>query len=164
MAELRVSVVEEPPRGLVKMSRRTLAELGLQPGDTVSVGAGGPTHGRAMPAAIEDGLAQIDPCLARNAGHDDAAGLEICPIGLAPLDAVVLRLEGEARASHDQLRDMLFDMPLSTGDQIPLATAWSGQGTICVASTSPTNASLLRGVAISANALHTLLSPNTGPR
>ncbi|MEM9342703.1 MAG: AAA family ATPase [Pseudomonadota bacterium] len=113
---LRAKLTDDRARGIVRLSRATLRSLGLTPGDPVSVN--GTTHGRAMPAALDDTTVQIDTALAANASLTDGDPVTVTAASLPPLETVLLKPAQLGR--HSDIKDALFDMALTTGDTLPL--------------------------------------------
>lgn len=118
--EVDILVTDEQVRGLVRLSRASMAQLSLAPGDLVSVTGAKQTHGRVMPAAIEENVAQIDAALARNAGIDSGSKLRLESVQLPLLETVLLSVNSMEAIHHSDLRDALFDMALSQGDKLPI--------------------------------------------
>ena len=131
---LRATLTDDRARGIVRLSRATLRALGLTPGDPVSVN--GKTHGRAMPAALDDATVHIDPALAANAGVNDGDPVTLTAAPLPLLETVLLKPAHPAR--HSDIKDALFDMALTTGDTLPLPG-----GTIDILETHPSPAGIL---------------------
>ena len=139
---LRISVRADAARSMVRLSRQTMAQLGLSAGDLVQLSGERPAFGRVVPAQLEAGLAQIDPALAANAGLDASATTVLTPAHLPPLETALLKIDTPGPARHADLKDALFDMPLCVGDRLPLALPMNRVAQVQVSQVSPGTAGI----------------------
>ncbi|MEM6939780.1 MAG: AAA family ATPase [Pseudomonadota bacterium] len=140
---LRVQINAEGGRGIVRLSRRLLAELSLTPGDLVSIEGGRRTYGRAVPGRLADGCAQLDAALAQNARVPDESTVTLVRTELPRLQSVVLRFADSGAKPPLELKDALFDVALAEGDLVPLAHAPSQKTIAEVVAVSPSPAGVV---------------------
>ncbi|WP_043769190.1 AAA family ATPase [Roseivivax isoporae] len=137
---MTTTIGERGGRGLVRLARSRLALFGLAPGETVrvSAAAGGAraTHGRVVPAALPEDVAELDPILAGNAGLGTGDTVAIAPASLPPLQTLALRIDG-GTAAHADIKDALFDMALTLGDRITLTLPAARASAAEVIATTP---------------------------
>jgi len=148
MMETALRVSDEASRGLVRLSRDTMNALGLSAGATIAVEAGTRTHGRVIPAEITDGVAEVDPWLARNAGYAGSGTARMMAVELPRLDALVLRSTNETGLTADRLKDGLFDMAMSVGDRFAIAGPTVPGAELEVIETSPGPAGIVTDVTV----------------
>ena len=150
----------EENRGLMRLSRDTLARNGLLPGDPVRIGGARATHGRAVPGPVADAEVALDAFLARNSGAVEGAPVTLARVDLAPLRSVALRLDAMMRVEPDDLRDGLFDMALTEGDRLRVTLPGGRAADVEIAEVSPepagfvTEATTISLVAQSAQPYH----------
>ncbi len=122
---LKPVVAADLSRGLVRLAPGQMGALGLAPGETVAISGRRRTHARAIPGPVPEGEIHADESLSLNTGVQDGEEVALAPVGLGPLDSLRLRLpEGAAAGPEnvrpEDLRDTLFDMPLTRGDRFRL--------------------------------------------
>lgn len=107
-------------RGIARMAPQDMAEAGLSAGATVRLHAGRAAYARVVPAAIGSGTIAVDPATAQNCAAAEGERVTVETVALAPLDRLLLRVEGAAARPADLL-DALFDMALGQGDRLSVA-------------------------------------------
>ncbi|MEO0634191.1 MAG: AAA family ATPase [Pseudomonadota bacterium] len=143
MTDIALSVNDDLSRGLLRLSRPTLSMLNLRPGDTVAVEADARTFGRVVPADLDDGAALADPWLARNAGAPKGGSVRLSPVELPQLSALVLRNPHARPVDPERLKDGLFEMALSVGDEVPLGAGSNANDALEVVDASPRAAGIV---------------------
>lgn len=141
---LRVTLEKDGARGLVRLSRRMLQKLSLRPGDLVAVDGKRRAYGRAVPGYVAADTVQLDAALARNAKVSDADKVTLAEAGLAPLNTLVVKVDGPTPIAHADIKDALFDMAIGQGDWYRLHLPKGRSVEIEVSALSPEPAGVLR--------------------
>ena len=107
-------------QALLRLPLDKMQDAGLNAGDTVAVHINQQTHARVMP---DDPIHQTARCaanLATNAGGSIGEIATISRVSLPPLKDVILQLPDNTYCKPDDLREALFDIPLTQGDRLTL--------------------------------------------
>ena len=112
MTELPVHATAVSP-GLLRLPVEVLAGLGLSPGDVVALTGARTSHARVLPSPRGSGRAEASAELLVNLGLVSGQTVGIRPAALPALRSVILRAK-----TRIDLRESLYDQPLTLGDQI----------------------------------------------
>ena len=127
MVELRVAEAKQRDvgRGIVRLDRKTMEELGISPGDIVEIIGKKHTVGIAWPAYMEDeskGIVRMDGTLRQNAGVSLGDVVEVRKAKVSPATAVTLApADEEIRFGEDfvdYVKRHLVGRALAKGDTI----------------------------------------------
>ncbi len=145
-APLRLPLVllagENPGRGLVRLPFGLMTSLGLRPGDTVEITGRTRTYARVIPARTGEIEIGTDAQLITNVGASAGDVAEIRPAPLSALNSAIVRIDSGVAFAPDDLREALFDLPMTVGDRLVVAGAHGRRVTLSVIDVSPGNAGL----------------------
>ena len=140
---LRVALVDEDGRGLVRLAPDDMSKVGLTPGETIRLAGRRDCFGRAAPGHVRTGEIALDRISSMNAGLSPGQSVEITPAPLKTMDALHLRLDQPVPAGASDILEALFDMALTDGDRLPVALPGIGETQAEVAKALPDGAGLV---------------------
>lgn len=136
-------------RALARVPSDMMAELGLSPGDAVALRAKSVTHCRVVRARSGASEVAVDTGVIERIGVEGEGRAELCPADLKPLSSVLVTLEDAARGVRPaDLSEALFDMPLTTGDQLTIPLPMFRRVKATVTETAPVSAGFFTGETI----------------
>lgn len=132
----------EAGRGLVRVPLDQMSSAGLSAGDTVALTGTRTTHARVVPARRGRGFAVSSSALLVNTGSTsgDLVALEIAELGA--LESVILQLVSGDSLTADDLREGLYDLPVTVGDEITVLAPNGRTARLQVISATPLQAGL----------------------
>lgn len=107
-------------RALVRVPMDKMREMGLEAGDTIAISAKRMTHARVMPAPRGKDQIEASDALRANIGVHWGETAEVALAALPALHSVILKATGATLGSPRDIREALYDLPLTQGDVIEL--------------------------------------------
>ncbi|MEO0915902.1 MAG: AAA family ATPase [Pseudomonadota bacterium] len=139
----RLSPSADNGRALIKLPSDVMDKLDLVPGDAVRVGVTGETHCRAVRTEGKD--VELDRATATRIGAKTGGTVSISQAQLSPLTSAIVAVEAEGgRVRSEDLKEALFDLPLTPGDCLDLTLPVGGKSRVTVNETIPSPAGFLR--------------------
>ena len=134
----RAAPAADRGRALVRLPSAIMAQLAVVPGDAICVRAATATHCRAVRARSDDAEVELDESIAARIGAAKGGQVTLSRAALAPLKSVILTVDtaaGHVRSAD--LKEALFDLPLTAGDVVPLALPGGVRAEVTVTETLP---------------------------
>ena len=137
-------IAKQDGRNLVRIPLDKMKTLGVVAGDTVAIAAERLTHARVMPAATHSDDVSITEELLSNVKGTWETTVEVHPAHLHPLNTAVIKIDGTAQCSVQDLSEALFDLPLTQGDVLSVKLPPGRAVSIEVMGLDPVHAGLFR--------------------
>lgn len=131
-----------PGRAVVRMPIDQMGQMGLQAGDTVGLEAARRTHARVMPGSRGGTDIEASNEIARNAGVSWGDDVQVSSAPLPALRSVVIKATGADIARPDEVKETLYDIPLTLGDRLEVRLPMGRNTAFNVAALDPDPAGL----------------------
>lgn len=129
-------------RAVVRLSIDQMGQMGLQAGDTIALEGKRRTHARVMPAPRGGVEIETTDEIARNIGIDWGEDADVSPAPLPALRSVVIKATGADIGTPDEVRETLYDVPLTLGDRLEVRLPMGRTAAFEVAALDPETAGL----------------------
>lgn len=129
-------------RALARLPMEIIREMGLDPGDPISIEGTARTHCRVVPGPSDAAAVEVDARVAERVGLAWGASARLGPAPLPLLDAVIVDVQAPVPPKPEHIAEALYDLPLTEGDRLALRLPLGRMADVMVTATDPQPAGL----------------------